>query len=478
MPLLEGIDPWGLAVALALPWLTGSLLVAVVLRRASPALVVGHGFMAGQVMVALVLLLCDAAGLRLSFMPTAAILVGIAVGLAVVFWRRAGLGRPPRPSRRMLLSLLWLVPLAAFLLERGGVLAQELALRPLYAWDAWMNWVPRAVVWYHYEWLVPFVMPPDWLAAAPEETVYTLGNWRAGDYPPGIPLLLLWQMLGAGTADHTLLYLPWLLLPASFALALWGHLRRHGLVAAAAALAVFAWLSQPFVNTHAVLAGYADLWLAIAFSLGAMALAEWQRGGERGFVLLAAVMALACVLFKTPGLAFASMLALGAAVLAVRPSSRWVWRIAVACAVVLLAGLLLAMHAGVRGLVGDGLAIPLPAPLPVLRLELGPLLPYLWESLFVHANWHLSWLLIAFAVITAALLRGRPAFENVAVGLLALALGFLLGLFGFTHYFAQAENGVTFNRTLLYLAPLGVFVAFMLLAPWLGGERLERDEAA
>ncbi|MDX1269321.1 MAG: permease, partial [Oceanisphaera sp.] len=44
-----------------------------------------------------------------------------------------------------------------------------------------------------------------------------------------------------------------------------------------AALAVFALLSQPLANTHVALPGYADLWLGVAFALGAMALAEWHR---------------------------------------------------------------------------------------------------------------------------------------------------------------------------------------------------------
>ena len=40
----------------------------------------------------------------------------------------------------------------------------------------------------------------------------------------------------------------------------------------------------------------------------------------------------------------------------------------------------------------------------------------------------------------------------------------MLAVFGLTHYFNQVANGVTFDRSMLYVVPLGVYVAFVLLA--------------
>lgn len=470
MMLLKGIDLTGLLLATFLPWLAGTLLVAAALGRARPSLWLGHGYLVGQLLVIGLLLAWDVLGLSLAFAPIATVLAVIAAIATIAtarLWQ--GLSLPARPAMqaRRLWHLLWLLPLAAFLFDRGGVLLAELTLRPLYSWDAWMNWVPRAVVWFHHGALTPFVHPLEWLQAPPGTDVFTLGNWRASEYPPGIPLLLLWQMLGAGTADHTLLYLPWLLLPGSCAMALWGHLRGHGLVPAASALAVFALLSQPLLDIHGVLAGYADLWLAAAFGLGAMALADWQRSGELRYAALSGVMALACTLFKTPGLAFAAILVVAGVGVAWRPPLRLLWWGFGAAGTLLVLGLLLGMLPGFGGEQAALATLDLPGPLPTLHFRLAPLLPHLWESFFVHANWHLLWILVVASLVVGGILRGRVAFENVTLLVFLAALGFLLFVFGFTHYYRQAENGATLNRALLYLVPLAVFLSFQQFAPLL-----------
>ncbi len=476
-PLFDGISLWGLLAALVLPWLTGAAIVGCLLPGARPSIVLGHGYLTGQVAVIALLLGWDAAGLDLAFAPVAGALSALTVLLAWRWWLRA----PPtlvsrRPGRAAWRHLFWLLPLAWFLFERGSVMLEELALRPLYAWDAWMNWVPKARVWFEHATLTPFVSPPDWLQASVGSDVRTLGNWRASEYPPGVPLLLLWTMLGAGTWDHTLIYLPWLLLPATVALALWGHLRGRALAPWLAAVAAYALLSQPLLDTHAVLAGYADLWLAAAFGLGSMALADWQRTGELRYAILAVVMALACLLFKTPGLAFAALLLGAAGLLAWHPPARllrWGGVVAAAC---LAIGLAIGMWSGFHDASRSLATLDLPGVLPALELRPAPLLPYLWESLFVQANFHMLWPLVVVAFAVGLAGRGRATFDGVAAGLFLAALGFLLFVFGFTHYFNQAENGVTFNRTLLYLVPLAVFVVFEQMASFLPHEGESRVE--
>ena len=218
MPLFDGISMWGLFAALVLPWLTGAAIVGALLPGVRLSIVFGHGYLAGQVAVIVLLLGWDASGRDLAFVPLAGTLSALTI-LFAWWWR---LQSPPThlpwPGRGAWRHLLWLLPLAWFLFERGSVMLAEQALRPLYSWDAWMNWVPKAKVWFEHATLTPFVSPPDWLQAAAGSDVRTLGNWRASEYPPGVPLLLLWAMLGAGTWDHTLIYLPWLL-PAGCACA-------------------------------------------------------------------------------------------------------------------------------------------------------------------------------------------------------------------------------------------------------------------
>lgn len=475
MPLLEGIHLPGLLLATLLPWCAGTVAARLIIGVAPLSLLLGHGYLLGQLLLVILLLGWDAAGLTLAFAPLAALLGGATV-LGSLPWLRAlqrqrssTIRLGPGAARIPWRHTLWVLPLLLFLAVRGGVLAQEMALRPLFAWDAWMNWVPRAVVWFQHGELTAFGNPDAWLAAPPGTELYTLGNWRAGDYPPAIPLLLLWQMLGANSSDHTLLYLPWLLLPGACALALWGHLRALALPHWTAALALYALLSQPLLATHSALAGYADLWLGAAFSLGAMALAHWQHTGAWRHGLLAITMALMCALLKTPGLGFAALL-LGAAVLLLwRPPARWLLASAATLCTLLLLGLLLGLHPRVAEL--DALLVlDLPWTLPTLTLAPRPLLPYLWQALFVQANWHLLWLLLPTCLLAGLAWRGLASLHSIALLLLVAGFGLLLFLFGFTHYFKEAANFVTLNRTLLYLVPLAVYVAFAQLAPLLASD--------
>ncbi|MEQ8803845.1 MAG: hypothetical protein RLP45_17560, partial [Haliea sp.] len=255
MPLLEEINLPGLLVATLLPWCAGAVAARVIIGAAPLSLLLGHGYLLGQLLVVILLLGWDAAGLTFAFAPLAALLGGVTVLGSLPWMRRFQRQRRSHPlwpgaMRVHWRHMLWLLPLLLFLTVRGSAMAQEMALRPLFAWDAWMNWVPRAVVWFQHGELTAFGTPDAWLAAPPATELYTLGNWRAGDYPPAIPLLLLWQMLGADSYDHTLLYLPWLLLPGACALALWGHLRALDLPHWATALALYALLSQPLLTTH------------------------------------------------------------------------------------------------------------------------------------------------------------------------------------------------------------------------------------
>ena len=322
--MTDGVSIPGICAAIALPWLAGTLSIRLAAGpRSTWAAQAGYGFFIGQIMVIALLLAWNATGSSLAFWPAAAVIAILIAAISTVgirnggsgFIQRPGLGPDTRPGMHW---TAWVAVLAllAMILARFALMAEELLVRPLFAWDAWMNWVPRAIVWFHHLELTPFVAPPDWLAAPVGEEVYTLGNRQASDYPPGVPLLLLWTMLGAGTTDHSLIYLPWLLAPIAFALLLWSALRAAGATPASALVAVYLFISLPLVNVHTMLAGYADFWLALFFCAGAIALDAFQRTRARSALLLAAAMAVGCMLMKTPGLVFGGLILGGAALAA------------------------------------------------------------------------------------------------------------------------------------------------------------------
>jgi hypothetical protein len=458
--MLDGISLIGLLVALALPWLGGALVARWLLD--DWPLAIGYGFFVGQLIVIGLVWSWDALGLRLAFAPIATVLVLLSGSLAGLLARRAaGPIRPalPRPDWS---AAAWtgVALLLALVAVRAGMMAQELATRPLFAWDAWMNWVPKAVVWFEHRELTRFELPPAWLAAPPDTEIYSLGNWRASDYPPGVPLMLLWVMLGAGTSDHTLVFLPWLIAPAAFALVLWRLLRADGSGPVVAMLAIYLFASPPLVASHVMLVGYADLWLALFFSLGVMAVDALSRRPGIGWGTMTLAMALGCGLMKTPGVVFGALVVGLAALVALGARPPW-WRW-LALAGLTAIGAILAL--GVLPFFEDGEAVlPLPFFLPDLRLQPEPLLPILLQQLFGYAQWHLLWLALPLACLAAALAGGRRALGFPAVTAFVAATGVLVFVFGMTHYFRQAENLVTLNRTLLYPAPLACY----LIGRWL-----------
>jgi hypothetical protein len=466
-PLLEGVSVAGLTCAVVLPWLTGVFLSRLLVPGAPLTLILGHGYLLGQLLVIALLLAWDGLGLTLAWTPLALSMLTVLLLAATAAWRRGceepGRGAPARRAALAPTDALWLVPLLGFVVLRGSSLAETALLQPLFAWDAWMNWAPKAVVWFEHGSLTPFVNPEDWLQAPQGTERYTLGNPPAAEYPPGVPLLLLWHMLGADSADHTLIYLGWLLLPVAVSLSLWGHLRLLACSRPLAALGIYLLISMPLLATHVALPGYADLWLGCAFSLGAMALHGWQSTGRAGFLGLTLCMALLCALFKNPGLGFGLLLVAGA-VIARSPGLR----VASLCAalagfVLVLIGLLAGLHPGAVSVVETLPALPLPGALPDLQLQLSPLLPHLGEAFFGLGNWHLLAVLLPATLALRIYSHGLTGLADTAVVLLLAGVGLLLTVFGFTQYAGSVESGVTFHRAFLYVAPLAVFVAVYCL---------------
>lgn len=476
MPLLDGLNFTGLALATVLPWLAGASATRLLLPGASVTLLLGHGYLTGQLLVIGLVLFWNQLGLTLAWWPLASAMTLFTAVLIVLTAHRqkrrtgalitAPQIRLPLPHLKWR-DLLWLLPLLLFLWMRGSVMAEELSLRPLYPWDAWMNWAPRAIVWFEHGSLTAFAAPEVWLQAAPHAELYTLGNRAASDYPPGIPLLLLWQMLGVGSSDHTLIYLPWLLLPFAAGLALWGHLRDCKLGRIPAALAVYLLLSMPLANTHAVLPGYADLWLGVAFAMGAMALAQWQHSGCGRYAVLTLAMALLCALLKNPGLGFAALLLIGVLITAWRPAPQWIARFTGAGLAFLLLGLLAGLNPEWVAKLDASAALSLPGALPELRLRLSPLLPFLGQAFFMEGNWHLLMLLLPVVVLTSLILRGPRSLYHIDLLMLLAGFALLIIVFGFTQYARSASTGVTFHRALLYVTPLAVFTTFRMLTPLL-----------
>ena len=435
-PLADGELAWTLGAG----WLVGAFVLTLVMRGVS---------LAGIALERL------AIGLPLALIVVAGVGLALSSGRQATLerWRSAilgmtrtviGGGLPP------LQRALWLA-LLAWIVTRYGLLLVEAMTRPLYPWDAWMQWATKARVWFELRTLVPFAPFELWLPA--NGAVYFDA---APHYPATVPLWQVWSALLIGGWDDAHTNLAWWLTAVAIGLVVYGFLRGAG--GSRWLAMVGAWLagSLPIANVHVALAGYADLPMAAYVTLAALAGWRWARLRRTEDLLLLLLCLAALPTIKNPGKAWLVLLLPGIAVAA------WPrWGLRAAAAIV-----------GAGALALFILAQTSPAILGY-RIQYAGAVPWqgLLEAYFLYANWHLLW----FAAIAVALLGMRSLLAADAAPLtvtLGLGLLFLLFGFAFTNASTWVDDQSTVSRATLHLAPLVVVWMLLVYRDWsakLGG---------
>jgi hypothetical protein len=468
------MDALALFLSLALPWCAGCALLRfaawpAAMRRAADrpaaapaegqrALILGYGYFVGLLLLTIWMRILSAAGvgfgrssIGIPFVAIAAAIVYLgrgSVSLARVRAVAIAIVRPPLPRWQ---RILWIV-LLAWLALRLVTLAVEIASRPLYPWDAWTQWATKARVWYALGRIVPFASTDDW----------RLGTGGAyfdvsPSNPATIPLLQAWGAIALGRWDDTATNWAWLLMLLALALVVYGTLRDGGVRPLGALTGAYLVSSLPLLDTHVALAGYADLMLASAYTLAALALHRWAARRRLHDVMLALVFAVACPFIDVSGWIWIVTLAAGLAV-ALFPR-RGLKVVAWSLAAVALAIIVFA-----RGtpLVGG------------LTLHLDASWRSLADAFLLFDNWHLLWYVaIVLAIVGARRLVRQPlaplaAIVGSALGCLAVAALFSTDV---VRWFPDA---VVINRATLHVAPVIVCVGVLL---WheLSGARERRE---
>ncbi len=183
------MDVGRLAIAIGLPWLLGIVWVRYRWERPSPGawpMLAGYGFVAGILTTTLIMRLIDLLGFRQDFWSTCLLLLGL-TGLGLwlgrdVPWRgwcetEDGVAEGAEPQRWERRAFPIVV---AILAVRLVGLSLEMTSRPLFAWDAWATWTPKARVWWELKRLAPFVDWTGWVDQTPV-VAYTLAGHH---YPP------------------------------------------------------------------------------------------------------------------------------------------------------------------------------------------------------------------------------------------------------------------------------------------------------
>ena len=184
---------------MALPWLLG--IVVLLAWRSTPrplaspgeiAWLAGVGYFTGAFLLTLWMRVLSLVGIKFSLLAVGGPLLVAAIVLGLFVARRNG-GATSRDLRTALrgactvpdlaspLRFIWWL-LLAWLGVRLALLGVEVFTRPLYPWDAWMQWATKARVWYELGTIVPFARINEWLAANG-----TAWFDASPEYPPTMP---------------------------------------------------------------------------------------------------------------------------------------------------------------------------------------------------------------------------------------------------------------------------------------------------
>lgn len=430
----------GVSVLLAIDWPRPEE------RAGRAALRCGYGYIVGALLLTFWMRALSVAGVRFSWVSVSVPLL-VLIGALTLWARRRG--RISIPEVRSALAALvapalvrwqrtlW-IALLSWLIVHFVLIAAEVTWRPLYPWDAWVQWATKARVWYELGHLAPFVRADVWLAGAGGAYFDASPN-----YPATVPLLQVWTCVALGRWDDSAMNWPWLAILAALVAAVYGALRGEGVAPLVALFGAYLLGSLPLVEVHVALAGYADLPMGAVYALAAIAFYRWAVRRDLRDAALALLLAASCPLIKTPG---------------------WIW------AATLVPGVVIALlpRQGTR-IVGIGFALAALVLLALARTEpsilgyrlhlnFAPAWAQLVKSYYLMGNWNLLW----YAVVALLAFGWRGLTERPLLPLTAVTVAglfFLFFVFAFTDAAVWLADLTTANRATLHIVPLLVFVA-------------------
>jgi hypothetical protein len=455
--------------ALLIPLILGVSLVRIAASGDDLSPVFGHrvgllgvGYLAGLLAVTGLLRLLSAVGIPFSFLAVSLLAGLLIVAVAVL---SKGLRRrvawhiePDAPESRLV--VLVATVLLTLIAIRLAMATAEVVWRPLYPWDAWAQWATKAQAWFASGRLAPFVWPHEWLAMR-GELVFTD---QAPQYPATVPLIQVWHALALGRFDESWVNLPWVAAGAALLAAFHGQLHALGFRTLPAMLATYALASLPFLNTHMALAGYAELFIAAYYGVGAMlwiraieslpaGRSEWMKALRHSptarLFALALVFAIALPFIKRPGIFWALSFAAPVVVLLLPRVGAWLLLVATGVAVTLL---LILSQTGARILnyqiVGD--------------TNFAEVTRSLLQNFFAMGNWHLYWYLFIAAMVLALRSLWKPR-HDAYTAMVGYGFAFLACVFYFSVAGDWVSDFTTVNRAIIHMLPLTAFYAMAVL---------------
>lgn len=457
-----------LVLAILAPWAAGCAIAARFSRNSgSPALLLGSGWLIGQIGVAVLLyatfLLTGGGHAR--WILGCLTLIGI---LLIARPRRkappnAALDAPgsaaprasiPTPSAATPLCVALAVLLTLGFLVKLVLIIRAAAIIPIRGDDAISIWLFKAKV----------IATLDQLPRDPAGPYYMGGSFP--HYPVFVPLLAAWAPLVVGSWSEGLAVVPWPLFYLNLFLVVAGGCRRWMGAAGALALACLV-TALPILAVHAYRPGYADLITACFLCGGVYYLTAWRVDGRAADAVLGIVFLTATACTKREGIGLAVIVMLWAAACtrhrgqpvrtgdhSQRQAASRFARAAIAITLVVCAG-----FAAVVLDFGDQAEA-------LRRLEYHPeAWPALARHLFEYGSFGPAWLAVLVVVLWSA---GSP-FRRRFLPELALTLalvGFVAGIFLLTPQVRFALNDQTPSRLFMQVLPAIMMAWGIALGRW------------
>jgi hypothetical protein len=431
------MDYLRLTIAVCLPWLGGYLWLAFLESRCRdhrphPLRQVGYGLFIGYAGLQGIVLATDGANGAVEFWRIASVLTLLTAAGGLLLLRARLLTSatiPPAADRysdnpRFVRILFWLLLCWATL--HLVFAAIEILHRPVFPWDAWLNWIYRAKAWYFNSAILPMDNPQDWLLGTGTARYNVPGN----NYPTFVPVLALWCASALGYWSETLVNLPVLLCGIALGLGMYGQCREFGLPKWQAALATYLLLSVPLVGVHLALAGMADIWMVGFTGLGFVALLHGLILARRHQMALGMFMVVMGIATKTEGTAWL-LTALVLLALSVRTRISLLM-LAVAFCLIFILWLASSYSAQIPILDYFGMS---DGPIKHLMLdtqteEISSLWSYYLKNYFMSGSWHLLWIYLLIVACSLFLLpagigrRSLVVFYCITLAALFFSLAF------------------------------------------------------
>ena len=389
-----------------------------------------------------------------------------AIAWIVVIVRRRDLSiRVPERTSSMVLRAAWWL-LLVWIVFRFVMIGDEASLRPVFPWDAWSAWATKPKTWFLAGRVEPYVSMSEWLAN-PYDALRTAAAWS---YPELLAWMQLWFAGAIGAWNEPLIDVAWCGALAAFALAAYGYWRALDIAPWIALVLVYGLVSLPLIDAHVALAGYAELWVAVALGLATLAWTRWLVDRAPGQLALGLAAAFCLPMIKLEGMVWLVTF-LAAVTLDIVPR-RWRWLALPAMVLLAVAGALIISH-GAVAVSWNRIDIPSVGTFALAWHGVGGAIA---ASLFTLPNWHLLWYVVPVLLV---LRRARFRDDRVARMLgfmLLIDFAFLFVLFFLTTASAWAQDFTSANRLILQLVP-SVFVLMAALLRPLPGRSAEPSAA-